>query len=341
MVDSEEVELAPALVDVVLPADAESLGQLAEVVRQGDPDTTIGQYEQAVQGFQADGNVEDELAAIEALAQLSLHSGKYEDVLAYLDRGTTLAQEHDNPRREGEMLLILGDLQYDLDRLEGAELAYKEAISALRPVEAWLDIGLTLEKLGTVYMRLRRPDEALGVWQQAVPIFEQVERPNLLRRVLNRLADTAMRLLQWQLAQTYYVRALEVAMALGEDRPQFVQLSKLGHLQERQGNPQLAVEFYRQALYLAFQLDDEAQLGGTQLALAKLLVDDTTQLNRVLQLLEAAEQLLPDDTEVRRLLNRVRTRRERLVNAGVDLPPAEDSLEDYARAAFEKLQPEA
>lgn len=334
---AEAIEAAPG---VLLPAGAESLGQLAQVAQQGDPDTTIGQYEQAVQGFQADGNVEDELAAIEALAQLSLHSGKYEDVLAYLDRGTSLAQEQDNPRREGEMLVILGDLQYDLDRLEGAELAYKEAVSALRPVEAWLDIGLTLEKLGTVYMRLRRPEDALGVWQQALPIFEQVERPDLLRRVLNRLGDVTMRQLQWQPAENYYARALQVAMELDEDRPQFVQLSKLAHLQERQGNPSLAIEFYRQALHLAFQLGDDALLGGTELALAKLLVDDTTQLNRALQLLEAAGQLLPEDTEVQRLLNRVRTRRDRLMKAEVDLPAAEDSLEDYAQVAFEKLQPE-
>jgi hypothetical protein len=66
-----------------------------------------------------------------------------------------------------------------------------------------------------------------------------------------------------------------------------------------------------------------------------MLVDDTAYLNRSLQLLQAASELLPDDTEVKRLLNRAKTRQERLLRAGITLPLAEESLEEFARSAAE------
>lgn len=325
---------------VALPTNAETLQQIgAQVIGQGTAEDTITQYETAAESFQADGNVEDELAAIEALAQLSLKSENYEAVLKYLDRGTALAEELDNPQREGEMLIILGDLQAELGRLEGAEMAYKEAVTALRPCEAWLNIGLTLEKLGVVYMRSRRRDEALAVWQQALPIFAKEERHDLQRRVLNRTADVEAHALMWPQAQAHYKQAVDVAVAMEDQQAQFVQVSKLGHLLESSGHRDGAVLYYRRALHLAFALDDTTQLGYTLLALARLLMDDTVHLNRALQLLEAAVQLLTEDAEVQRLLGRAKTRRERLMRAGVTLPLSEDSLQDFAREANDLPEP--
>ncbi len=321
---------------VTLPEDVEALEKLSvETVEQGEPDEAIAQYQQALEGYQADGNVQDELAAIEALAKLNLNTERYDDVLAYLDRGMTLAQETDNPQREGEMLCILGDLQHDLGRLDGAEMAYREAISALRPVEAWLDIGLTLEKLGRIYMKQRRVDEAIGVWQQSLPIFENEGRWDLLRRVLNLLGDVNMRQMNWSQSEAYYTRALETAQALEEDRPQFVQLSKLANLMETSGRRDMAITFYRRALYFALRLAEPELLGRTELALARLLIDDALLLNRALQLLESASELLPDDKDVQRLLRRAQKRRERLLRADMTLPLAEENLEEYARAAFD------
>lgn len=338
--------VSPVAADVSVPAA--SVPEVSEVVGPAETgeapaaqaaDRATAEYEEAAQSFQADGDVSDELAAIEALAKLNLESANYEAVLAYLDRGTALAQDRDNPQREGEMLIILGDLQMDLERYEGAEAAYREAIAALRPVEAWLDIGLTLEKLGGVYLKLQRPEEALGVWQQALPIFEHQGRTDLVRKVLNRLGDVRQRQALWEQAHSYYLRALEAAQTLEDPWAQFVQLSKLGYLMEIGGNPAGATIYYRRALHLAFGLDDVEQLARTLMALGRMLIDDTAQLNRALQLLEAANALLPDDSEAQRLLRRAKTRHDRLIRAGITVPLSEDSAEDYARRAFSEPDP--
>jgi tetratricopeptide (TPR) repeat protein len=219
--------------------------------------------------------------------------------------------------------------------MDGAETAYKEAINAFRPTEAWLNIGLTLDKLAFLYWEERRYEDALAMWEQTLPIFEREQRTDLLRDALDRLGDTQAELLQWDKARASYTRALELTQSTGDKVAAFEQLSRLGLLHESSGDREGAQLYFRRALHLAFELDDKEELGFTLLALARMLVDDTAYLNRSLQLLQAASELLPDDSEVKRLLNRAKTRQERLLRAGITLPLAEETLEEFARAAVE------
>ncbi|GIV80956.1 MAG: hypothetical protein KatS3mg051_0310 [Anaerolineae bacterium] len=327
----------PTDLSLDLPNSAEALVRLGEAAREQDPQSLIARYAQAAQSFRADGKVEDELAALEALAMLSLEGERYDDVLAYVDRGMKLAQETDNPQREGELLVVLGDLQVALERWEGAETAYKQAIAAFRPVGAWLNIGLALDKLGSVYWETGRSQEAAETWEQAVPLFERLERNDLLREVLGKVADTHAELLQWDSARTAGERLLALARADRDRAAECEQLLWLGSLYESQGKRENAQQYYRAALHVAFALREPDWQGRALLALARLLIDETVHLNRTLQLLEAAERLLPDDTEVQRLLKRAKTRQERLIRGGVTLPVASSSLQDYARQAYEEL----
>jgi len=327
----------PTDLSLDLPNSAEALARLGETAREQDPQSLIARYAQAAQSFRADGKVEDELAALEALAMLSLEGERYDDVLAYVDQGMKLAQETDNPQREGELLVVLGDLQVALEHWEGAETAYKQAIAAFRPVGAWLNIGLALDKLGSVYWETGRSQEAAETWEQAVPLFERLERNDLLREVLGKVADTHAELLQWDSARTAGERLLALARAEGDQAAECEQLLWLGSLYESQGKRENAQQYYRAALHVTFALSEPDWQGRALLALARLLIDETVHLNRTLQLLEAAERLLPDDTEVQRLLKRAKTRQERLIRGGVTLPVASSSLQDYARQAYEEL----
>ncbi|MBN1201510.1 MAG: tetratricopeptide repeat protein [Anaerolineae bacterium] len=325
---AETVEKAP-----VQPEKPASFWQIEQrtVAAEEDASGTIEQYSQALESYQADGKIDDELAALEALAALSLGQENYGDVLTYVDQGMALAQQADDPQREGHLLIILGDLQVLLGRHDGAEAAYQEAVDALLATEAWFDIGMALDKLGTFYLDQERWTDALEMLQQAVPIFERENRPDYLSMILDKLSDAHAGLLQWDKAQARHRQALQLAQASGDDRGVFEQLHKLGAVVEASGDRAAALPYYQQALYMAFQLDDIETQGQTYLDLARLLMDDTTQLNRVVQLLEAASAAWPDDTETQRLLRRAKARQERLTSAGVDLLPPEASLQAYAK----------
>lgn len=318
----EELPESPAEVAAEIAAEAEA--EAAD-----ETDAAIAREAEALESYQADGNVEDELAALEALASLSLEKGKYDDVLAYIDRGMALAQEAENPQREGQLLVVLGDLQAMLGRLDGAEVAYQEAIRALRPTEAWFDIAVTLDKLGALYLQTGRFQDAVTVWEQAITIFEREGNDERVRLVKMVLGDAYAGLLDWEQAIRYETEALEMFQAV-DDMPHVLeQLIAVAEIHEAKGDPPAALTGYRRALGVALELDDTEQTGEILLALARLWVDDTTRLNQVVQLLVAAAERMPADKEVQRLLSRATTRQERLIRAGVDLLPEEDSLEDY------------
>jgi len=328
-----DTTLGPSLVD----AELEMLDEeppAAVVTAAGPPEElpeSVERYTEAMTSVRADGNIEDELAAIEALAMLNLEQANYEDVLAYVDKGMKLASEADNPHREGQLLVVLGDLQAMLNNYTGAEMAYKEAVQAFRPTEAWRDIALTLEKLGTLYAEHGRQPDAAVVWDQAIPIFEQVGDQAHLGAVLDRLGTLHAQNFHWDQAIKYFSQALELAKKSDNKQAMFEEMWRLGRVLESSGSRDGALNFYQQALGLAFQLGDEAQLGHTLLALGRVLMEDTIQLNRAVQLLEAALERLPDNVEVQRLLKRARARQERLIAADVTLLLGEESIEAYAK----------
>ena len=327
----------PDMLPESAPRLGPALGQRAqEAALSGDTAQAIAQYMAALEEYRANNEVEDELAALEALAALSLEQEHYNDVLDYVDQGMTLAKEADNPLREGKLLVVLGDLQAMLGRDDGAETAYKEAISAFRPAEAWLEIGLTLDKLAMLYQDQGRTQDAAALWEQTLPIFERVQDPDDYRAALEKAGDSYAELMEWEKAQIYHTRLLALCREAGDEQAEFDELSRLGYLMEMSGEPDQAVRYYRQALHLALRLGDDEQLGQTYLANARLLVDDTTQLKRVLQLLEAAESIMPGDSEVQRLYRRARTRRQRLTEAGVTLPELVTTLAEFAREAYEQ-----
>jgi len=318
-------------------AEAARMRHLAQrAAEEQDTEHAIAYYAQALETYQANGDVNDELAALEALAALSLERADYENVVNYVDRGMMLAEQLNDPQREGKLLMLLGDLQVELGRTEGAEIAYQEAIRALRPSEAWLEIGQTLDKLGALYLETGRPEDAIAMLEQAIPLLERVQRPDLLADVLDRLGAAQASQLDWMNARRTYRRAVALARASGDQRQLFEVLSDLGNVLEESGDYTGAQSAYRHTLHLAFELNDQQAIGESLLALGRMLMNDTPQLNRVVQLLEEAVERLPDNVEARRLLSRAKTRQERLTNAGVTLMLPEENIRAYASASMDE-----
>jgi len=330
-------EATPAGPAPMSRADAARVRHMAQTAAEAhDTEHAIAYYAQALETFQANGDVNDELAALEALASLSLERSDYENVLNYVDRGMRLAEQLNDPLREGKLLMLLGDLQAELGRTEGAEAAFREAIRALRPGEAWLEIGQTLDRLGALYLDADRPEDAVAVLEQAVSIFERVQRGDLLARVLDKLGVAHASLLDWTSARRTYRRAVALARVSGDQQQYFEVLSRMGGVQEESGDYAGAQSAYRHALYVAFELGDQEAIGESLLALGRMLMNDTPQLNRVVHLLGEAVKRLPDNVEARRLLSRAKTRQERLTNAGVTLMLPETDIRAYASASLDQ-----
>ena len=184
--------------------------------------------------------------------------------------------------------------------------------------------------MGAQYLAQERYHDAVAVLEQTVPIFERVGRPDLLGSALDKLGEAHAALLHWDPAKSAYTRAVKLAHEGSDQEWAYDLLMELGEVTESGGDQSGAVHIYRQALRAALDLGDQTEIGHVLLTLARLVMDDTRQINRAVQLLEGAAERLPENTDARRLLSRVKARQERLTGGGVTLVAPEPSLEAYA-----------
>lgn len=335
--ESETVEVhqaptnEPTLASMSPAADADRLLEQAQQARdQGDTAQAIADYTQALEAYTAAEDTHGQFNALEPLAELSLARREYENALNYLEQGLRLTEDINVPQVEGHLLTLLGDLEAALGKHEGAEDAYHEALNLLRPFEDWPAIGQILDKLGAQFLAQERYQDAVAVLEQTMPIFERVERPDLLGPALDKLGEAHAALLHWDPAKSAYGRALKLAHSGNDPDWTYDLLMELGEVTETSGDQPGAIRVYQQALRAALDLGDQTEIGHVLLTLARLLVDDTLQINRAVQLLEGAVERLPENTDARRLLSRAKTRQVRLTGAGVTLAAPEPSLEAFA-----------
>jgi tetratricopeptide (TPR) repeat protein len=321
----------PTLSAIAPAVDADRLLEQAQQAREaGQIVEATTHYEQALEAYTAAEDARGRLTTLEALAELSLKQRSYEDALSYLEQGLQLTEDINVPQVEGKLLMLLGDLEAALGKHEGAEDAYREALNLLRPFEEWPAIGRILDKLGAQYLAQQRYNDAAAVLEQAVSIFERTNEPEMLGLALDKLGEAQTALLNWNGAKGAYRRAIKLARDAGDSDWTYDLLMDLGGVTETSGDQPGALRLYQQALRAALDLGDEAEIGHVLLTLARLLVDDTMQINRAVQLLQGAVERLPDNTDARRLLSRAKARQERLTSAGVTLAAPEPSLDAFA-----------
>lgn len=340
LADDEALPASPVasqpIEEPTVPAESAVVGahkafqQAEAAAARGDGEAAAVLYGRAREGYAAAEDVRGQLDALIRLAALAFARQDYEGTLSAIEQGLSLTEQCDAPQFEGRLLILLGDLESTLGQFGGAEDAYREALSVLRPLEDWATIGTTLDKLGALYLAQERYQDAVAVLKQTVPIFERIQRADLLAGALDKLGEAHAALLQWEAAQAAYARAIGLAYARGDLALTFELLADLGAVAESSGELAGAVRSYQQALYVAFELSDEEAIGGVLLTLARLQMDDTLQINRVVQLLEGAIERLPENTDARRLLSRAQARQARLTDAGMSLAAPEHSLRAFA-----------
>ncbi|WP_119072317.1 tetratricopeptide repeat protein [Aggregatilinea lenta] len=321
----------PTMPSIAPAVDADRLFEQAKTARdQGDLAEAGTYYGQALEAYTAAEDTQGQLAALQALAEVGLTRREYEYALSYLEQGLRLTENINAPQAEGHLLALLGDLEAALGKHEGAEDAYREALNLLHPFEDWLAIGQILDKLGVQYLAQERYRDAVATLEQTTTIFERVHRPDLLGPALDRLGEAHAALLHWDPAKTAYTRALRLARDGSDPDWTYDLLVDLGAVTETSGDQPGAIRIYQQALRVALDLGDPAEIGHILLTLARMLMDDTMQINRAVQLLEGAVERLPENTDARRLLSRAKARQERLTGAGVTLAAPEPSLDAFA-----------
>jgi len=297
---------------------------------RGYPDTALKYLEQAVNLYQDLGDLTNLLYALEIL---SIHTPSSQPALEYVQRGMNIARQLEDEATMCRFLVILGDIRYAIADNEAAMKAYKHAVKFARDLEDDETTGVTLAKLAAIYMDFERHREAARALSQAIAIFEQTGRLDLLGRALGNLGTALGYLQRWKEAGQRHAAALKIARELGSMEDERFQLENLAYVAEMEGHRHWAINYNRQALYLALLADDQNAVGILTLELGRLLMGEPELLGQAVFLLGKAHAQKAD-AETQKLLKeaQVRLRKRELANA--HLAPVQRDLLSYAGEVY-------
>lgn len=289
--------------------------------------------EQAVSFYEKQGDLMNVLYTLEVLAVQTLHYHGPEAALDYTKRGLNIARQlNDTPVRH-RLMTVLGDIFSALQDGVNAIESYKRAVKLSRMMNDDLATGITLSKLAAVYMDSDHHREATVALNQAIGIFEQVGRRDLLGRSLGNLGTALGHLGRWHEAGQRHAAALQVARELSDSDEERFQLANLAYVAESEGHLQWAVNYLRQGLYLALLDEDQSAIAELTYELGRLLTQVPDQTAQALVLLEATQRYNPH-LDLGRLIKETRARAKHRERTGMISEPVEVDLFAYASLAY-------
>jgi tetratricopeptide (TPR) repeat protein len=302
---------------------------------QGDRQQATTYHKQALEMYETVDNIDGMLATLDTLAELTAQADDAEGALIYATRGVNLAEKLGDRTRLGRLQARLADVRLALGDLAAATETYTQAVESLRTTEDWLTIGLVMSKLGNAYLEQRRFEEAIMILEQTLAIFHKEKRNDYAGRVLGGIGAAYDGMQQWAKAQGYFEQALTFARQSGDQEGEVAQLNAIAHVRQMEGDLPGTIIYYRQALHVAYQLEDIDLQAALTFELGTLLIDNPNTLIMGLQLLRESDETVPN-SEARRLMGRANKRLERANAAGLSVAPAELSSREYAEAAYQR-----
>lgn len=308
----------------------------------GDWLASENDYSEALNSYTLSTRLGQELGdmprLVEALYKLSatyIYLNDPDKAIIRIKRALEIAQQIQDELHIGRLWAILGDAHQLVDKQDEAAVDFQQAIKYLRRSETWYEAGVTAGKLANLHLDNEQPDEATLVLAQVITFFKKAERPDLQARALGNLGTAFGELGRWKEAGQRHSLALNIARDLGDTNEEAFQLGNLGYVAEMDENFYWAIRYYRQALYLKIIARDMVQSAQLSLDVARLIVNDDTQLLQAIVLLEAANRIPNPPKGARELLQIARERQHQLESNSIILQSPISNVREYAEQAYQ------
>lgn len=296
-------------------------------------------YQEAARLYQKADQPAQALRSLQGVIRACVELERAQEAIGYIQAALPLVSSQPDPTQhttiKGQLLTLLGDAYARLGQFaEGIE-AYTQAGDIYQATQDWLNTGLNLSKKAVILMDTAQLDSAVVVLAQAVDFFERAGRRDLQGRTLGNLGAAFGRLGRYREAGQRHMLALKLARETTDIEEERYQLMNLSFVSEAEGHLSWAIHYSRQALYLALVSSDREAMGEIAYTLGRLLLNDIPQLAQAIVLLQHAVDIGGQDDAVR-LLNRAKTRHQRLTASGQTISPAETDLLRYTQTAYEQ-----
>lgn len=329
-----QLELRDAEIRQELPQIARLNSLLGEdFAERGFNEYAVFHFEAALQTYQDIGDLSNVLHSLEQLTLYGVSVKGINETLNYVRRGLNIARQLGDDAARRRFLVTIGDLRGSQGDSASAMEAYKRAIKLGRMLKDDEATGITLAKLATLYMDSEQYRDAISALSQSIKLFEPLGRHDLVGRSLGNMGTALGSLGRWREAGQRHAAALKIARDLGDIEEEGFQLRNLAFVAETEGHLKWAVNYLRQALYLALVERKNRLISEITFDLGRILLSDSLAIGQAVILLERSAKYNPH-AETNRLLKSAQIRLERHRRSRQPLDPVEDDLYAYAAAVY-------
>ncbi|MDX2213725.1 MAG: tetratricopeptide repeat protein [Oculatellaceae cyanobacterium bins.114] len=213
-------------------------------------------YEQALKGFQAQGNRQAEGTTLSDLGLVYANQGQYLQALEYYQQALVITQEvsvreafpQESRLSEGVILNNIGLVYNNQGQYPQALDYYQQALAIAREVGDRPGEGVTLNNIGGIYWSQRQYPQALDYYQQSLAITREVGDRLSEGRTLSNIGTVYADQRQYEQALSYLEQALVIRREVGDRLGEGFTLGWLGVVYRGLGQPDRAQEFRAQCV---------------------------------------------------------------------------------------------
>jgi tetratricopeptide (TPR) repeat protein len=182
---------------------------------------------------------------------------QWEEALSYFDQALGLYRSLGDSYQIARILNNRGLVLLRDGNWDKAQESYQEAIEQFRVSDDQAESFKAVMNLGNVFLMKEEYKAAIEQYQQALPIFQQCNYLVDLAYIYNNLGLASTGLTDWEVAEAYFLAALESWRNLGGDAyNQANVLDNLGDMFIKANQLENANEVLRQALQLLGAIPD-------------------------------------------------------------------------------------
>lgn len=199
----------------------------------------------AIKGADQDSYTEDTILVNKILRQVGSNEFENTDsVLQYLKTAQTVAQRNNYDEGFAKALFQNGNIFYRKNKYKEALDFYKQAMDVSGKLQNILLKAQCLERSASVYLTIGDDHQALKLYYEALPLFEQTGNKEGIAKVYNIIGVYKSSQGEYDTAVSYFGKAMDLNEETGNQTGLIHNKGNLAFMYHRMGNTEKAKEVY-------------------------------------------------------------------------------------------------
>ena len=151
-------------------------------------------------------------------ADVLIDAKRYNDSLTIMVELLPIAFEYNNEMLLGRTFMLTGDAYYKVKRYDNAIAQFTEAVKYFSDEDdlTYKYLGDTYKRLAQAYNRKKNRQKTAYFFKKALVVYEKLERPKLMARILKPLAEAERYMGNYVVALEYSLKGLELHKLLDD-----------------------------------------------------------------------------------------------------------------------------